>query len=72
CGCTAPSWPKEPILPGKSGEISVTFNSAGKKGVQNKVVTVMSNASNSQTQLIIKTNILPKPGEGLKQELQNK
>ena len=25
CGCTVPNWPKEPILPGESGEIEVVF-----------------------------------------------
>src|SRR5687768_1945797 len=29
CGCTATKWSKEAILPGKSGEILVTFNSEG-------------------------------------------
>jgi hypothetical protein len=59
CGCTAPNWPKEPIAPGKSGEITVTFNSAGKMGVQNKVVTIYSNAVNAQERVKIITNILP-------------
>ena len=39
CGCTVPSWPKEPIAPGDEGEINVKFNSKGKKGSQNKTVT---------------------------------
>ena len=30
CGCTVPSWPKEPVAPGKSAEIKVSFNSTGK------------------------------------------
>jgi len=30
CGCTAPFFPKEPILPGAEGEITLEFNSAGK------------------------------------------
>ena len=37
CGCTVPSWPKEPIAPGASAEIQVSFNSAGKMGKQNSV-----------------------------------
>jgi hypothetical protein len=59
CGCTVPVWPKEPILPGKKGEISATFNSAGKMGAQNKVITIQSNASNSQAQVTIVSNVLP-------------
>ncbi|GAB3660945.1 hypothetical protein GCM10028791_35130 [Echinicola sediminis] len=45
CGCTVPSWPKEPIPPGGSAEIKVTFNSAGKMGNQNSVVRIYSNAT---------------------------
>jgi hypothetical protein len=59
CGCTATDWPRDPIAPGKSGEISVNFNSAGRMGRQNKIVTVLSNASNSQAKIRIVTNILP-------------
>src|ERR1700761_3871389 len=25
CSCTVPAWPKEPILPGKTGEVTVSF-----------------------------------------------
>ena len=47
CGCTVPNnWPKDPIMPGGSGEISVSFNSIGRVGANTKVVQVFSNASN--------------------------
>jgi hypothetical protein len=59
CGCTVPSWPKEPIPPGKSAEISASFNSAGKMGQQNKVITVFSNAKTSQAQVSIICNVIP-------------
>lgn len=59
CGCTASEWPKEPIAPGKTAQIKVTFNSAGKMGVQNKVVTIISNASNAQEQVKMIGNIVP-------------
>ncbi|MGA9650807.1 MULTISPECIES: DUF1573 domain-containing protein [Pedobacter] len=45
CGCTIPETPKEPILPGKEGVIKVIFNSLGKAGMQDKVVTITSNAN---------------------------
>ncbi|HQE12089.1 MAG TPA: DUF1573 domain-containing protein [Flavipsychrobacter sp.] len=32
CGCTSPEWPKEPIKPGKKGQIKVTFLTAGRGG----------------------------------------
>lgn len=44
CGCTVPEVPKEPIKPGEEGEIKVVFNSTGKSGLQDKVITVTSNA----------------------------
>ena len=44
CGCTTPDWTKEPIKPGDKGEIRFSFNSNGRVGVQNKSITVTSNA----------------------------
>jgi hypothetical protein len=44
CGCTIPEVPKDPIKPGGEGVIKVVFNSQGKSGVQDKVITVSSNA----------------------------
>ncbi len=49
CGCTVPEVPKEPILPGKEGVIKVIFNSEGKEGMQDKVITVSSNANPATT-----------------------
>lgn len=43
CGCTVPSYPKEPIPPGGEGEITVEFNSHGRKGHQEKNVLIYSN-----------------------------
>ena len=44
CGCTTPEFTKEPIKPGESGKITVVFNSAGQRGKQQKIISVMSNA----------------------------
>ncbi|TGE18593.1 DUF1573 domain-containing protein [Hymenobacter elongatus] len=54
CGCTTPDWTKDPIMPGKTGSISAKFNSAGKMGMQNKVLTVESNsaAGNAMVSLV--------------------
>ncbi|WPR76517.1 DUF1573 domain-containing protein [Algoriphagus sp. NG3] len=60
CGCTVPSWPKDPIAPGKSAEIKVSFNSAGKMGKQNSVVRVYSNASEPIEKVSLISNVLPK------------
>ncbi len=62
CGCTLPkAWPRDPIPPGAKGELTIAFNSAGKSGRQNKVVTVVSNASNADgSQISFIANILEK------------
>ena len=60
CGCTATAWPREPVAPGENSEITVRFNSAGKMGKQNKVITVYSNAKESISRVAIVTNVLPK------------
>lgn len=43
CGCTVPTWPKEPILPGKTSKITVTYSTQGRPGQINKTVTVTTN-----------------------------
>ncbi|TCC89388.1 DUF1573 domain-containing protein [Pedobacter frigiditerrae] len=45
CGCTVPEYPKTPIKPGEEGLIKVVFDSAGKIGMQDKQVTIFSNAN---------------------------
>jgi hypothetical protein len=47
CGCTVPSWPKDPVMPGKSSSIKVKYNTSRVGGI-NKIVTVESNAGKSQ------------------------
>jgi hypothetical protein len=62
CGCTTPKgWPRDPLGPGEKGEILIAFNSAGKFGKQNKVVTVISNATNPEVvQISFTANVLEK------------
>ena len=62
CGCTVPTWPQEPILPGKSDVIKVTYNT-NNVGPINKTVTVSSNAKTSRVVLSIKGTVTPKPAE---------
>ncbi|GGZ27610.1 hypothetical protein GCM10007049_20560 [Echinicola pacifica] len=57
CGCTVPSWPKEPIAPGKTGEIKVSFNSTGKMGKQRSVVRIYSNASEPIEKVALISNV---------------
>ena len=62
CGCTAPDWSREPLAPGEIGKLTIRFNSRGKMGMQNKMITITSNAQNSQERVRITGNVLmPKP-----------
>jgi len=60
CGCTVPTWPREPIMPGKSGEISVKY-ATNRVGPFTKTVTITSNAKTPTTRLTIKGRVGPKP-----------
>ncbi len=58
CGCTVPNYPKEPIMPGKTGKIDVEFKpSKGQTGNQEKTVTVTANTEPAQTILKIKADV---------------
>jgi hypothetical protein len=62
CGCTVPNnWPKDPIMPGGSGEITVSFNSTGRPGANTKVIRVFSNATNPEAgQFTFTAKVVPK------------
>lgn len=62
CGCTIPKWPKEPILPGQTGVIVVTYDTK-RIGTINKQITVLSNATENQIILNIKGNVIQKPDD---------
>lgn len=56
CGCTVPTWPKEPILPGEEGVIKVDYDT-NRSGPINKSVTITSNAKTPTKVLRIKGNV---------------
>lgn len=58
CGCTVPNWPKDPIEPGESGSIDVTFNSSGRTGKQNKAITLTANTNPSRKVINITSEVL--------------
>lgn len=62
CGCTVPKWPKEPILPGKSDVIKVTYDTK-RVGSFTKTVTLTSNAKTQTKVLTIKGNVKALPPE---------
>ena len=54
CGCTVPAYTKEPIAPGKTGEIKVTYNGKGKfPGHFKKSITVRNNGKPEMTRIYI-------------------
>ena len=57
CGCTITKFPKVAIKPGEKEKITVTFDSEGRKGVQNKVITVASNCQPNKTILRVKAMV---------------
>jgi hypothetical protein len=59
CGCTTPTWSKEPLLPGQSGAINVGYDTKN-IGSFSKNITVISNANNATVVLTIKGNVVAK------------
>lgn len=60
CGCTAPDFTKEPILPGKKGKITLSFDSSSFDGVVQKSADVYANVENAPIKLTFNANIQPK------------
>ena len=65
CGCTIASWPNEPILPGKSDVIKVSYRT-NRAGNFNKTITITSNAVKNPTVVLrITGRVLDQPTENL-------
>ena len=61
CGCTVPSYTKDPIKPGESGTIDVTYNGTGLiPGRFSKTITIRSNAKNRIVRLVIEGEMTDK------------
>ncbi len=56
CGCTVPTWPKDPIMPGEKGVIEIRYDTQ-RVGPINKSVSVSTNESEEETRVTIKGNI---------------
>ena len=56
CGCTVPTWPKEPIMKGQTGIIKVHYDTK-RVGAFTKTVTIESNANTNPKTLTIKGNV---------------
>lgn len=59
CGCTKPTFPENPIAPGKEGTVKVTYNPLGRPGSFEKTVTVKTNGHPKKTRLKIKGEVIP-------------
>ena len=59
CGCTVPQYPKQPVKPGESGEIVVTYNGIGKfPGHFRKTITIRSNAKKEIIRLYVEGDMI--------------
>lgn len=64
CGCTVPTWSKDPILPGDSGSLKVVFNSKMKGGLDiDKKVRVSANTWPSKINIVHLTGKVVHEGE---------
>ena len=61
CGCTSPSYTREPVLPGKSGEIKVAYSTSFRPGTFQKNIRIYTNVPETVYTLTIKGNVIPKP-----------
>ena len=60
CSCTKAIYSKEPILPNQEGEIKITFDTNGKYGYQDRIISIYSNATKNLIKIRIKVYIYPK------------
>jgi hypothetical protein len=56
CGCTVPTWPKEPIMPGETGVIEIRYDTQ-RVGSINKTVSIQTNEGEEEIRLFVKGNI---------------
>lgn len=59
CGCTRPDYPKNPIAPGKSSKLKVTYNPIGRPGAFEKTVTVKTNGSPRKVSVKVRGTVQP-------------
>ncbi len=65
CGCTVPTYSKEPILPGATGTIEVKY-ATNRLGKFSKSLTIHSNADQPQKRIQIKGNVVKKDSKTIK------
>lgn len=65
CGCTTPSWERQPVLPGKQGKIKAKYTTTHRVSKFRKQITVSSNAKNGSQILTIKGTVVEAPTSGV-------
>lgn len=60
CGCTTPSYTREPVLPGKKGVVTAKYSTVGRPYGFNKTITVYTNVPDTVYILTIKGDVTPK------------
>jgi hypothetical protein len=60
CGCTVASYPERPVQPGKRGEVTVAFDTAGKSGQQRKPIVLTANTLPSTTTIFLQGTVVAK------------
>ena len=61
CGCTVPDYTFDPIMPGKKGKITVTYDGTTRKpGVFRKSITVHNNGKTTPIRIYIEGEMLSK------------
>ncbi|HOY49967.1 MAG TPA: DUF1573 domain-containing protein [Flavobacteriales bacterium] len=66
CGCTVPDWPKEPIGPGKSGVVKVSYDTKRSGAINKNVTLTIQNMAKDKTgtkMIYIKGNVEPPPAD---------
>ncbi|MCD7963086.1 MAG: DUF1573 domain-containing protein [Rikenellaceae bacterium] len=61
CGCTTPEYDKAPVMPGKKGKISITYDPAGRPGAFSKDVIITANNRKERTTLVITGDVAGRP-----------
>lgn len=62
CGCTTPKAPKQPIAPGKSDKITVSYSPKGRPGEFTKTISVRTNVPGKKTETLTISGFV-KPGK---------
>jgi len=62
CGCTVPTWPKEPIMPGESASIDVKYDT-NRVGPFTKTITLTTNEAIGTKMLTVKGDVQKKDGD---------